>query len=104
MAAEIKGERLRFVDAMKEATSIHVQSESIERHSSMNLLLMRSPKAHVDQLRKELTREAAGMSQEVARLQREREVLERQLAELRAFHARQQQAAQVSPPAPRFKL
>lgn len=27
MAAQIKGERLRFVDAMKEATAIHVQSK-----------------------------------------------------------------------------
>lgn len=40
MAAEIKGERLRFVDAMKEATSIHVQSTW---HSSRPL-----PTAHLN--------------------------------------------------------
>ncbi|EIN11674.1 hypothetical protein PUNSTDRAFT_61956, partial [Punctularia strigosozonata HHB-11173 SS5] len=77
LKAEIKGERLRFVDAMKEATAINVG-------------------IHVEQFKKELTREVLSMTQEVNRLQTERQALEQQIAELFAFYARRQQAGAVT--------
>ncbi|KAL1942035.1 hypothetical protein VTO73DRAFT_6565 [Trametes versicolor] len=73
---EIRGERLRFVEAMQEATAINVQT-------------------HVEEFKKELTREVMLMTQEVTRLQRERQGLEQQIADLFAFYAKQQQAGKI---------
>ncbi|PCH43387.1 hypothetical protein WOLCODRAFT_164398 [Wolfiporia cocos MD-104 SS10] len=73
LSNEIRGERLRFVEAMKEATAINVQ-------------------IHVEEFKKELTREVLLMTQEVGRLQRERQGLEQQIADLFAFYAKQKQA------------
>ncbi|THH15640.1 hypothetical protein EW146_g4865 [Bondarzewia mesenterica] len=91
LSDDIRGERLRFVEAMKEATAINVQ-------------------VHVEEFKKELTREVLLMTQEVGRLQRERQTLEQQIADLFAFYARQKQAmgngarAQpLSQPAPKAK-
>ncbi|KAF7980746.1 hypothetical protein HWV62_36773 [Athelia sp. TMB] len=74
---EIRGERLRFVDAMKEATENRVQ-------------------AHVDQFKKELTREVVVMAQEVGRLHKERRAVEQQIAELFSFYSAQKQKQQAS--------
>ncbi|KAI0705100.1 hypothetical protein C8T65DRAFT_830644 [Cerioporus squamosus] len=74
---EIRGERLRFVEAMKEATAINVQ-------------------IHVEQFKKELTREVLHMTQDVTRLQRERQGLEQQIADLFAFYAKQKQSVKMS--------
>ncbi|KAI0075117.1 hypothetical protein K474DRAFT_1773484 [Panus rudis PR-1116 ss-1] len=76
LSNDIRGERLRFVEAMKEATAINVQ-------------------IHVEEFKKELTREVLLMTQEVGRLQRERQTLEQQIADLFAFYAKQKQAAKV---------
>ncbi|KAK7676865.1 hypothetical protein QCA50_020201 [Cerrena zonata] len=73
LANEIRGQRLRFVDAMKEATAINVQ-------------------IHVEEFKKELTKEVLLMTQEVGRLQRERQTLESQIADLFAFYAKQKQS------------
>ncbi|EJF65538.1 hypothetical protein DICSQDRAFT_50364 [Dichomitus squalens LYAD-421 SS1] len=62
---------------MKEATAINVQ-------------------IHVEEFKKELTREVLHMTQEVTRLQRERQGLEQQIADLFAFYAKQKQAGKVS--------
>ncbi|KAL7281445.1 hypothetical protein ACG7TL_004758 [Trametes sanguinea] len=70
---EIRGERLRFVEAMRDATAINVQ-------------------IHVEEFKKELTREVMIMTQEVTRLQRERQGLEQQIADLFAFYAKQKKA------------
>lgn len=48
-----------------------------------------SPTVHVEEFKKELTREVLSMTQEVARLHRERQTLEQQIADLFAFYARQ---------------
>ncbi|RPD75328.1 hypothetical protein L226DRAFT_534890 [Lentinus tigrinus ALCF2SS1-7] len=76
---EIRGERLRFVEAMKEATAINVQ-------------------IHVEQFKKELTREVLLMTQDVTRLQRERQGLEQQIADLFAFYAKQKQSVKMGGP------
>ncbi|KIP11595.1 hypothetical protein PHLGIDRAFT_457132 [Phlebiopsis gigantea 11061_1 CR5-6] len=76
LSNEIRGERLRFVEAMKEATTINVQ-------------------IHVEEFKKELTREVLSMTQEVSRLQRERQTLEQQIADLFAFYAKQKQAGEA---------
>ncbi|KAJ3533009.1 hypothetical protein NM688_g7344 [Phlebia brevispora] len=72
LSNEIRGERLRFVEAMKEATTINVQ-------------------IHVEEFKKELTREVLAMTSEVARLHRERQSLEQHIADLFAFYAKQKQ-------------
>ncbi|KAH9942484.1 uncharacterized protein BXZ73DRAFT_74735 [Epithele typhae] len=72
LSNDIRGERLRFVEAMKEATAINVQS-------------------HVEEFKKELTREVMMMTQEVTRLQRERQGLETQISDLFAFYSKQKQ-------------
>ncbi|KAK0225860.1 hypothetical protein IW262DRAFT_1457115 [Armillaria fumosa] len=72
LSNEIRGERLRFVDAMKEATEINVQT-------------------HVEEFKKELKREVHGMTQEIGRLYRERQTMENQIAELFAFYTKQKQ-------------
>ena len=50
---------------------------------------------HVEEFKKELTREVLSMTQEVTRLQRERQALEQQIADLFAFYAKQKQAGEV---------
>ncbi|KAL4252806.1 hypothetical protein ABKN59_005406 [Abortiporus biennis] len=72
LSNDIRGERLRFVEAMKEATAINVQ-------------------IHVEEFKKELTREVLLMTQEVGRLQKERQTLEGQIADLFGFYAKQKQ-------------
>lgn len=74
LSDDIRGERLRFVEAMKEATAINVQ-------------------IHVEEFKKELTREVLISTQEVDRLQRERQLLEQQIADLFAFYSKQKQSA-----------
>ncbi|KAI0690521.1 hypothetical protein BC835DRAFT_1364126 [Cytidiella melzeri] len=72
LSDDIRGERLRFVEAMKEATTINVQ-------------------IHVEEFKKELTREVMLMTQEVDRLHKERQGLEQHIADLFAFYAKQKQ-------------
>ncbi|KAJ7593917.1 hypothetical protein C8J56DRAFT_1160658 [Mycena floridula] len=86
LSNEIRGERLRFVEAMKEATAINVQS-------------------HVEEFKKELKREVQGMTQEVGRLYRERQMMENQIAELFSFHSKHKKnplatVTQLSQPPP----
>lgn len=73
LTSEIRGERIRFVDAMKEATAINVTN-------------------HVEQFKKELSREVMSMTQEVGRLHREKQAIEASIADLFAFYAKQRQA------------
>jgi len=72
---EIRGERLRFVEAMKEATAINVQ-------------------AHVEHFKAELSREVAAMTQDVRRLHQEKQVIEQQIADLFGFYSKQKQDAE----------
>ncbi|TCD66723.1 hypothetical protein EIP91_001016 [Steccherinum ochraceum] len=81
LSNDIRGERLRFVEAMKEATAINVQ-------------------IHVEEFKKELTREVLLMTQEVGRLQKERQNLEQQIADLFSFYAKQKQPNPGQPSRP----
>ncbi|KAI0277401.1 hypothetical protein BGY98DRAFT_934432 [Russula aff. rugulosa BPL654] len=76
LSDDIRGERLRFVEAMKEATAINVQ-------------------IHVEEFKKELTREVLISTQEVGRLQRERQLLEQQIADLFSFYSKQKQTVTI---------
>jgi hypothetical protein len=51
---------------------------------------------HVEEFKKELTREVLISTQEVGRLQRERQLLEQQIADLFAFYSKQKQTVLVS--------
>ena len=51
---------------------------------------------HVEEFKKELTREVLAMTNEVARLHRERQTLEQHIADLFAFYAKQKQNSEVS--------
>ena len=53
---------------------------------------------HVEEFKKELTREVLISTQEVGRLQRERQLLEQQIADLFAFYSKQKQTVLVSEP------
>ncbi|KAF9070073.1 hypothetical protein BDP27DRAFT_1292832 [Rhodocollybia butyracea] len=70
LSNEIKGERLRFVEAMKEATAINVH-------------------AQVEEFKNELKHEVQGMTREVGRLHQERQSIENQIADLLAFYSKQ---------------
>ena len=59
------------------------------------MLTIRDWVVHVEEFKKELTREVLAMTQEVARLQKERQTLEQHIAELFAFYARQKQNGEV---------
>jgi len=75
LTEEIRGERLRFVEAMKEATAINVQ-------------------AHVEHFKAELTREVMTMTEEVGRLHRQKQILEQQIAELFTFYSKRKTDAE----------
>ncbi|GLB37676.1 hypothetical protein LshimejAT787_0407270 [Lyophyllum shimeji] len=77
ISVEIKGERLRFVEAMKEATAINVQ-------------------IHVEQFKKELQREVMEMTKEVGRLHRDRQAMQNQIADLFAFYIKHKAANQTA--------
>ncbi|KAG1808255.1 uncharacterized protein BJ212DRAFT_1485192 [Suillus subaureus] len=76
LTEEIRGERLRFVEAMKEATAINVQ-------------------AHVEHFKAELGREVAVMTQDVGRLHKEKQAIEQQIADLFAFYSKQKQESEA---------
>ncbi|KAI3618661.1 hypothetical protein WG66_016661 [Moniliophthora roreri] len=80
LSEEIKGERLRFVEAMKEATAINVSRQ-------------------VEEFKSELKREVQGMTQEVSRLYRERRDVENQITDLFAFYAKQKSGGGALPTA-----
>ena len=81
---------------MKEATAINVQGQYTVGRRSPGEALMIGLVVHVEEFKKELTREVILMTQEVTRLQRERQGLEAQIADLFAFYAKQKQAVKVS--------
>ncbi|KAG2368042.1 hypothetical protein BDR07DRAFT_152655 [Suillus spraguei] len=76
LTEEIRGERLRFVEAMKEATAINVQ-------------------AHVEHFKAELGREVTVMTQDVGRLHKEKQAIEQQIADLFAFYSKQKQESEA---------
>jgi hypothetical protein len=87
LSEEIKGERLRFVEAMKEATAINVSG--ILTKLLCKSILKKIYTGHVEDLKRQLKHELQGMAQEINRLYRERQDVENQIADLFAFHAKQ---------------
>ncbi|TFK26505.1 hypothetical protein FA15DRAFT_277427 [Coprinopsis marcescibilis] len=77
ISGEIKGERLRFVEAMKEATAINVQQ-------------------HVEQFKEELGREVLSVAKELERLQRDKQDMESQITNLFSYYSKQQRSADPS--------
>ena len=96
LSDDIRGERLRFVEAMKEATAINVQSKKRYIIIPSSPCAYGSSAVHVEEFKKELTREVLISTQEVGRLQRERQLLEQQIADLFAFYSKQKQTVMVS--------
>ena len=74
---------------MKEATAINVQGKIFSKiHAELTTDLRCDP-VHVEEFKKELSKEVMMMTCEVGRLQRERQMLEQQIADLFAFFAKQ---------------
>jgi hypothetical protein len=96
ISGEIKGERLRFVEAMKEATAINVQSTFYFCMSGRTNNSCLSFADHVEQFKQELNREVMNMTEEVGRLYREKQVVENQISDLFAFYTKQKSAPPVS--------
>ena len=81
---------------MKEATTINVHSKptlhithSISATEPKTLLNDSPNSDHVEEFKKQLTREVMNMTGEVGRLQKERQALENQIADLFTFYAKQ---------------
>ena len=89
LSSEIRGERLRFVEAMKEATAINVQGE--RAYTIVRYFKDTHPDhhaVHVEQFKKELNREVMVMTREIERLHREKQAVENQIADLFAFYSK----------------
>jgi prophage DNA circulation protein len=93
ISGEIKGERLRFVEAMKEATAINVQCEVSASKQSDRLTLL---EVHVEHFKQDLSREVMAMTEEVGRLHREKQVIENQISDLFAFYSKHKQSVVCS--------
>jgi len=72
---------------MKEATAINIQSKSTPYPGDPKGLTPNPD--HVEEFKKQLTREVMIMTGEVGRLQKERQALEQQIADLFTFYAKQ---------------
>lgn len=77
---------------MKEATTINVQSKwsTLFRWSVYDLRLCATD--HVEEFKRELTREVLQMTEEVGRLQRQKQDVEHKIADLFAFYSKQKQS------------
>ncbi|KAL1744777.1 hypothetical protein HDZ31DRAFT_37887 [Schizophyllum fasciatum] len=78
---EIRDERLRFVDAMQEATSLNVT-------------------AQVEDFKQQMSKEVRAMIHDVQRLHGERQAMQNQIAELFSFYTKHQNTAQQQQQAP----
>ena len=89
---------------MKEATAINIQSKIFPtlmlrtQNKPITKQLSCTPD-HVEEFKKQLTREVMIMTGEVGKLQKERQALEHQIADLFTFYAKQKSltAGLVSP-------
>ncbi|KAG9127961.1 hypothetical protein FRC07_006978 [Ceratobasidium sp. 392] len=63
LSSDIRGERIRFVEAMSKATAMNIQ-------------------VHVEEFKKQLTREVIALTDEVGRLREERKTIQHQIAQL----------------------
>jgi peptidoglycan hydrolase CwlO-like protein len=83
LSSEIRGERIRFVEAMSQATSMNIQREFIQVSSTdPHLTNSDAPIVHVEEFKKQLTHEVIALNDEVARLRDERKTIQHQIAQL----------------------
>ncbi|CAE6508895.1 unnamed protein product [Rhizoctonia solani] len=76
LSSDIRGERIRFVEAMSQATSMNVQ-------------------LHVEEFKKQLTHEVLALTDEVGRLREERKTIQHQIAQL--FMVKSEHEAECRP-------
>ncbi|KAJ1304355.1 hypothetical protein OPQ81_005510 [Rhizoctonia solani] len=81
LSSDIRGERIRFVEAMSQATSMNVQ-------------------LHVEEFKKQLTHEVLALTDEVGRLREERKTIQHQIAQLFLVKS-EHEAESLTPDAPR---
>ncbi|KAG9089059.1 hypothetical protein FRC06_001729 [Ceratobasidium sp. 370] len=81
LSSDIRGERLRFVEAMSHATSMNIQ-------------------VHVEEFKKQLTREALALTDEVTRLRDERKTIQHQIAQLFLIKSEHEMEIGASPAPP----
>ncbi|KAL1695600.1 hypothetical protein GGG16DRAFT_45009 [Schizophyllum commune] len=78
---EIRDERLRFVDAMQEATSLNVT-------------------AQVEDFKQQMSKEVRAMIRDVQRLHGERQAMQNQIADLFSFYSKYENEKGAPPPGP----
>ena len=88
LTSEIRGERLRFVEAMREATNINVHSQSGILQPSCFMLIWFLHTVHVQEFKKSLTQEIAQHSQELADMREQKKALELVISDLFAIKAK----------------
>ncbi|KDN44446.1 hypothetical protein RSAG8_05493, partial [Rhizoctonia solani AG-8 WAC10335] len=81
LSSDIRGERIRFIEAMSQATSMNVQ-------------------LHVDEFKKQLTHEVLALTDEVGRLREERKTIQHQLAQLFLIKSEHEELLPQPPPRP----
>ncbi|EUC58716.1 hypothetical protein RSOL_273310 [Rhizoctonia solani AG-3 Rhs1AP] len=84
LSSDIRGERIRFVEAMVQATSMNVQ-------------------LHVEEFKKQLTHEVLALTDEVGRLREERKTIQHQIAQLflvKSEHESECHRSDAPPPRP----
>jgi uncharacterized protein (DUF3084 family) len=85
LTSEIRGERLRFVEAMQQATSVNVNCES----SRSDTCRTRADGAvHVEEFKKLLGTEVAKSMQELGQMREEKKALEQNISDLFALKAK----------------
>lgn len=99
LSSEIRGERVRFIEAMREATTMNMQSESRSvrppQAGSPSSTLpssttdeLRSHTVHVDEFKKALTNEVSQSMRELGTLREQKKALEHRIADLFALIAK----------------
>ncbi|CEL58808.1 hypothetical protein RSOLAG1IB_08837 [Rhizoctonia solani AG-1 IB] len=84
LSSDIRGERIRFVEAMSQATSMNIH-------------------LHVEEFKKQLTHEVLALTDEVGRLREERKTIQHQIAQLfliKSEHEAESRTSEPPPPRP----
>ncbi|KAI0036933.1 hypothetical protein K488DRAFT_81673 [Vararia minispora EC-137] len=86
LSEEIRGSRLRFIEAMKEATEISIQGPvALAKH--LFLLTLTHILGNVDELKRAMMKETLLQTREASRAQRRRQALDKEVAEMLALRA-----------------
>lgn len=85
LTSEIRGERIRFVEAMQQATSVNVHRKS---SSCSDVKHGTDPIVHVEEFKKLLGTEVAKSMQELGQMREEKKALEQNISDLFALKAK----------------